>query len=214
MKPIRMGAAALMVLILATGCDRVQKAARDLAGEDADQGHAPVTASHGSTSKAPLSVTTSAASSSSAAKIIDPPDTQVGDWHIAMTAACADGKAQHVMHFDINGDGLPDTVCWHIIRSKIYGDFAEIDARVKTGDREQSAYILLPTNRSQQDALSSVDHLTVKQTLWSQKDIENMGWGPDHRVSLTVDDGDTDPYWLFWPKDAIGDEVDFHLERN
>ena len=212
MKPIRMGAAALWVLMLATGCDRVQKAARDLTSDDGDSGRppaaSPVSASHAASSSASSSV------ASPSVAVVDPPDTQVGDWHVAMTAACAAGKAQHMAHFDINGDGIPDTVCWHIIRSKTYGDFAEVDARVKTNDKEQSAYILLPTRKTLQDALSSVDHLTVKQTLWAQKDIDNMRWGPDHRVSLTVEDGDSDPFWLFWPKNAIGDEVDFHLERN
>jgi hypothetical protein len=214
MKQIGLGAAALMVLMLATGCDRMQKAARDLAGEDGDDGHPPATASHATGAHVSGSASASAAVSSSSVAVIDPPDTQVGDWHIAMTAACADGKAQHIAHFDINGDGIPDTVCWHVIRSKTYGDYAEIDARVKAGDHEQSAYILLPSHRSGRDALAGVDHLTVKQTLWAQKDIDRMRWGSDHRVSLTIEDGDSDPFWLFWPKDAVGDEVDFHLERD
>ncbi len=210
MRPILNGALALMLVMTITGCDRVQKAARDLAGEDGDNGKPPASAPRPAATPAKAS----AGTSSSAIAFIDPPDRQIGDWHIAMTAACAAGTAQHMAHFDINGDGIPDTVCWHIIRSKTYGAFAEVDARVKTGDKEQSAYILLPTNRNQQDALCSVDHLTVKQELWAQKDIAQMGWGSDHRVSLTIDDGDCDPFWLFWPKDASGDEVDFHLERN
>lgn len=140
MKPVLRGAAALMALVMIAGCDRVQKAARDLAGEDGDDGRPPASAAK-STAAAHVSV--QAASSSSAAAITDPSDTQLGDWHIAMTAACAKGSAQHVAHVDINGDGLPDTVCWNVLRTKAHGDFVEVDARVKNGDREQSAYRLL-----------------------------------------------------------------------
>ncbi len=188
----------------------MQKAARDLAGEDGDTGGAPASA----VKPARHAAASAASPAASSVKIVDPPDTQVGDWHIAMTAACAAGKVQHVTHYDINGDGLPDTVCWHIIRSKTYGDFAEIDTRVKTGDREQSAYILLPGKSDEQMGLCRADSVTVKQQLWSQEALDHFGWGPDHRIGLTVADGECDPVWLFWPKNAAGDEVDFVFERD
>src|SRR6185312_5381295 len=137
MRPALKGAVALMVLLTIAGCDRLRKAARDLAGEDGDNGRPPASAAK-STAAAHAS-----ASSSSAVAVTDPPDTQLGDWHVAMTAACARGSAQHVAHDDINGDGLPDTVCWNVLRTKAHGDFVEVDARVKSGEREQSAYRLL-----------------------------------------------------------------------
>lgn len=212
MKPIRMGAAALLVLMLATGCDRVQKAARDLAGEDGDNGRAPAAAGHVSASHAASSA--SAAASSSSVPITDPSDSELGDWHMAMTAACAGGKAQHVAHYDLNGDGLPDTVCWNVKRTKDHGDFVEVDARVKAGDREQSAYRLLWVRPGEAMGLCAADRVSVKQTLWAQKDLDQRGWGADHRIGLTISNDGCTPVRLFWPSDAIGDEVDFRYERN
>ena len=210
MRPIRWGAAALMVLALATGCDRVQKAARDLAGEDADGGgRPPASAKPAEAHKAATS-----ASSSSTAAIVDPSDTQVGDWHIAMTAACAAGKAEHVAHYDINGDGIPDTVCWHVIRSKSYGDYVEVDARVKRADTEQSAYRLLRARPGEALGLCNADRVSVHQTLWAQKDLDRKGWGADHRIGLTVSTDGCAPVQLFWPAGETGEEVDFHYERD
>lgn len=54
----------------------------------------------------------------------------------------------------------------------------------------------------------------MKQTLWAQKDLDRRGWGDDHRIGLTVANAGCAPVHLFWPKDAIGDEVDFRFERN
>ncbi len=208
MKPMRVGAMALMVLMLATGCDRVQKAARDLAGDDDGGGPAPATK--------PVAVHAAASSSAAASSvvaIIDPPDTQVGDWHIAMAAACAAGKAEHVAHYDINGDGLPDTVCWRVIRTKAYGDFVDVDARVTTGDTAQSAYRLLPANGKGAMALCNADHIGVRQTLTSQADLDRKGWGADHRIGITVESGGCAPVRLFWPAGDTGDEVDFRYAR-
>jgi hypothetical protein len=208
MKSILTGVVALMALLMAAGCDRVQKAARDLAGEDGDNGRPPASAA-----KSAVAAHVSASSSSEAA-VTDPPDTQLGDWHIAMTAACAAGRAQHVAHYDINGDGLPDTVCWNLLRTKAHGDFVEVDARVKNGDREQSAYRLIWVRPGEAMGLCAADHVSVKQTLWSQKDLDQRGWGDDHRIGLTVVNDGCPPVHLFWPRDAIGDEVDFRFERD
>ncbi len=209
MRPIRWGAAALMVLLLATGCDRVKKAAHDLAGEDTDGGGRPP-----ASAKPVEAHTTASSASSSAAAIVDPSDTQIGDWHIAMTAACAVGKAEHMAHVDINGDGIPDTVCWRIIRSKTYGDYVEVDARVKSGDHEQSAYRLLRARPGEAMGLCNADHVSVRQSLWAQKDLDRKGWGADHRIGLTIATDGCAPVQLFWPSGDGGDEVDFHYERN
>ncbi len=211
MKPIRIGAAALLVLMLATGCDRMRKAARDLAGEDGDNGHPPATAKPG---KPHAAASAASDAPAPAVAIVDPSDSQLGDWHIAMTAACAAGKAEHVAHYDINGDGLPDTVCWNVKRTRDHGDFVEVDARVKSGDREQSAYRLLWVRPGEAMGLCAADHVGVRQTLWAQKDLDQRGWGDDHRIGLTISNEGCTPLHLFWPKDAFGDEVDFHPERN
>ena len=193
MKPIQAGAVALMILLVATGCDRVKKAARDLAGEDTDSGgRPPASAKPAETHKAAVT-----ASSPSAAAIVDPSDTQVGDWHIAMTAACAAGKAEHMAHYDINGDGIPDTVCWHVIRSKSYGDYVEVDARVKSGDKDQSAYRLLRARPGEAMGLCNAGHVSVRQALWAQKDLDRKGWGADHRIGLTVATDGCAPVQLF-----------------
>ena len=214
MKAIVKGAVALVISALAvTGCDRLQKAAHDLAGSDGDGNGRPPAAAGPSTGPAETHKAASTASSSAAA-IIDPPDTQVGDWHIAMTAACAAGKAEHVAHYDINGDGLPDTVCWRVIRSRTYGDYVEVDARVKSGDHEQSAYRLLRARPGEAMGLCGADHVSVHQALWAQKDLDRRGWGGDHRIGLTVAADGCPPVQLFWPAGDGGDEVDFRYERN
>ncbi len=190
------------------GCDRVQKAARDLAGDD-DGGKGPAPAA------APAKVSKSVSKTvEAAAQVIAPPDTQIGTWHMEMTAACADGKAEHVAHYDINGDGLPDTVCWRAIRSKAYGNSVDIDARVTNGDHVQSAYMWLPADSHAAISICNADHVSVRQALWSQKDLDDKHWDGDHRVGLTVSDGACAPVHLFWPKDASGDEVDFTFERH
>jgi len=210
MKPILKGAAALAIVLAVAGCDRVQKAARDLAGEDGDARQPPASAA-----KPVVAKPASASSASSAVvAITDPSDTDLGDWHIAMTAACAAGKVEHVAHYDINGDGLPDTVCWRVIHTRIHGDFVDIAARVKAGDREQSAYRLLWVRPGGAMDLCAADHVTVGQTLWPQTDLDQKGWGADHRVGLTIANAGCAPVRLFWPKEAIGDEVDFRYERN
>ena len=213
MKPILKSAVALMVLMTITGCDRVQKAARDLTGDADGNGRPPATAVHPAESHASSSSGASVASSSSVA-ITDPSDDQLGDWHINMTAACAKGSADHVAHYDINGDGLPDTVCWNVVQTKTHGDFVEVDARVKAGDREQSAYRLLWVRPGEAMGLCAADHVSVKQTLWAQKDLDQRGWGADHRIGMTVANDGCTPVRLFWPTDAIGDEIDFRYERN
>ncbi len=212
MKPFMKSAAALMIVLAMGGCDRVQKAAHDLAGEDGDTGRAPAAASHTAVSHAASS--SGAAVSSVSVAVTDPSDSELGDWHIAMTAACAGGKAQHVAHYDINGDGLPDTVCWNVKRTRDHGDFVEVDARVKAGDREQSAYRLLWVRPGEAMGLCAADHVSVKQTLWAQKDLDQRGWGDDHRIGLTIANDGCTPVRLFWPKAAFGDEVDFRYERN
>lgn len=213
MKPFMKGAAALMIVLATGGCDRVKRAARDLTGDDGDNGRPPASAPHATTSHSSSSSSAAAAASSSST-VTDPSDGELGDWHMAMTEACAAGKAQHVAHYDLNGDGLPDTVCWNVKRTRDHGDFVEVDARVKTGDREQSAYRLLWVRPGEAMGLCAADHVLVKQTLWAQKDLDQRGWGNDHRIGLTVANDGCTPVRLFWPKDAIGDEVDFHYERN
>jgi hypothetical protein len=214
MKPIMKGAAALLIMLALGGCDRVQKAARDLTGDDGDTGKAPAAAGHSTTSYASSSSSSRATTPSASVAVTDPSDSELGDWHIAMTAACAAGKAQHVAHDDINGDGLPDTVCWNVKRTKDHGDFVEVDARVRAGDREQSAYRLIWVRPGEAMGLCAADHVSVKQTLWAQKDLDQRGWGVDHRIGLTIANDGCTPVRLFWPGDAIGDEVDFRYERN
>ena len=214
MRPIVKSAVALGLMLLVTGCDRVQKAARDLSGEDGDNGRPPATASHQATSHTASSSSLSSGAPAPAVAITDPSDSELGDWHIAMTAACAAGKAEHVAHYDINGDGLPDTVCWRAIRSKAYGNSVDIDARVTNGDHVQSAYMWLPADSHAAISICNADHVSVRQALWSQKDLDDKHWDGDHRVGLTVSDGACAPVHLFWPKDASGDEVDFTFERH
>ena len=213
MRPIHAGAVALMFLLLATGCDRVQKAARDLAGEDNDGGGRPPASAKPIAAHAPA-LSAAASSSSPSVVITDPSDSQLGEWHIAMTAACAKGSAEHVAHYDINGDGIPDTVCWNLLHTRTHGDFVEVDARVKAGDREQSAYRLLWVRPGEAMGLCAADHVSVKQTLWAQKNLDQRGWSADHRIGLTVANDGCAPVRLFWPSDAVGDEVDFHYEKN
>ena len=214
MKPVLKSAQnlamALMMVVLVTGCGRVQKAARDLAGEDGDSGRPPASAAK----PAPMRAPGPSASPPATVAITDPSDSELGGWHIAMTAACAAGKADHIAHYDINGDGLPDTVCWNVRRTKAHGDFVEVDARVKAGDREQSAYRLLWVRPGEALGLCAADRVSVTQALWAQKDLDHKGWGADHRIGLTVANDGCPPVHLFWPGDATGDEVDFHQERN
>jgi len=210
MKPILKGAAALLIVLAVAGCDRVQKAARDLAGEDGDSGRPPASAVKAASSHAASATAVPAP----AVAVTEPSDTQLGEWHIAMNAACAAGKAEHVSHYDINGDGLPDTVCWRVMHTKAHGDFVDVAARVKAGDREQSAYRLLWVRPGEAMGLCAADHVAVGQTLWSQKDLDQRGWGADHRAGLTIANNGCAPVHLFWPKDATGDEVDFRYERN
>ena len=213
MKPIWKSAVALMVVMTITGCDRVQKAAHDLTAED-DGGNGRPPASAKPVEAVTHASASAMSSSSAVVAITDPSDEQLGTWHMAMTAACAKGSAEHMAHYDINGDGLPDTVCWNVLRTKGHGDFVEIDARVKAGDREQSAYRLLWVRPGEAMGLCAADHVSVKQTLWAQKDLDQRGWGADHRIGLTVANDGCTPVRLFWPTDAIGDEVDFRYERN
>ena len=190
------------------GCDRVQKAARDLAGDDDGGGKAPATAP-ARMSKGP------AKSVEAAVQVTAPPETQVGAWHMEMAAACADNKAEHVAHYDINGDGLPDTVCWRVIRSKTYGNSVDVDARVTGADGHvQSAYMWLPADPKASISICNADHVSVRQALWSQKDLDDKHWDGDHRVGITVSDGTCQPVHLFWPKMALGDEIDFIFERH
>jgi len=84
---------------------------------------------------------------------------------------------------------------------------------VASGDKAQSAYILLASRPDQQVALCDAGRATVKQELWSQQAQKELDLDTDHRISITVDDGKCDPVWLFWPKGATGDEVDFDFRR-
>lgn len=186
----------------------MQKAARDLAGDD-DGGRSTAPAT------APAKMTKGAVKlPETAAEITTPPETQVGAWHMEMAAACADNKAEHVAHYDINGDGLPDTVCWRVIRSRAYGNSVDVDARVTAADGHvQSAYMWLPVDPKASISICNADRVSVRQALWSQKDLDDKHWDGDHRVGITVSDGSCEPVHLFWPRNASGDEADFIFER-
>ena len=133
-----------------------------------------------------------------------------------MASAC--GTATSVVktaHFDVNGDGLPDTICWRAIKTKTYGDFFDLQATVQTAKAGiQTAYIVLPVDGVDQGGVCGpIDGLTATQVLWTRKQFEDMGWDYIGPMSIEISGSDCDPPWLFWPKDAKGREVEFEFAR-
>lgn len=165
-----------------------------------------------------VELTESAASASAIASAGVPTAPSKADytqWKAEMTAACAAGDAAlHIEHFDINGDKTPDAICWRVLKTPAHGDFIDLQARVKHGGQVQTAYILLPFDASREDGVCGPpEAIKVEEWDWTRKDFKDLGWDYIGPVSITVNGGDCDPPWLFWPKNATGDEVDFDFER-
>ena len=200
------------VLIALTGCDR------------------PAGSEHGAVqsvvasqaSSAPASIvavaaeTDSDASQASASVAPQPSDVQFDRWKSEMALACgAVTSAVKTAHFDVNGDGLPDTICWRVIKTKDYGDFFDLQATVQTAKAgTQTAYIILPVNGSDQGGVCGpIEALSATQVLWTRKQFEDMGWDYIGPMSIEISGSDCDPPWLFWPKAAKGKEVEFEFAR-
>ncbi|WP_155913440.1 hypothetical protein [Asticcacaulis sp. AC466] len=142
------------------------------------------------------------------------------DWHADLSAGCGDGsRSVRRQHFDVNGDGLPDTVCWQTVRDATYGDFVQVMAQVDrpNGDKE-SAYIILAANGGRQAALCNADGVAVRQTLWARGETKavterGVDAGFNGPIAITLTDGKCGPVSLFWPRDAGADEARFTLLR-
>jgi hypothetical protein len=171
-----------------------------------------------STPVAPVSAAQIASSSESASSYLKPPlpsNAQFTTWRNDMLAKCeAADKALKIQHFDVNADGLPDMVCWRMIKTRGHGDFVDLEARVTpVGRKLQTAYIILPAGTNDQVGVCESGHMIVKQELWTHKMFDDAGQDYAGPISITVGDGECDPAWLFWPKDAKGDQVGFVFER-
>jgi hypothetical protein len=175
-------------------------------------------------SSAPISLSAPAMSSSlramsateSVPAAVDAPPAQYATWRQEMKAGCAAGNPElKIEHFDVNGDDIADTICRRTIKTKDWGDFVDLEAIVKgkTG-RVQTAYIILGVSATEQEAIcGDVDKLSVKQGRWTKAKFDGMGWDYIGPVSIDIEGSECDPPWLFWPKNARGDEVEFDFER-
>jgi hypothetical protein len=163
-----------------------------------------------------LSSVTAMSASESVTAAADSPPAQYDTWRQEMKTGCASGSpALKTEHFDVNNDDLADTICWRTIKTKNWGDFVDLETIVKTrAGKAQTAYIILGVSASEQQAIcGEVDDLSVKQGKWTSKDFNEMGWDYIGPLSINIEGSDCDPPWLFWPKDAKGDEVEFDFER-
>lgn len=146
-----------------------------------------------------------------------PGDAELDGWKADMVAACgAEAASVQIAHFDINEDGQPDTICLRNFKVATYGEFVDVAARVRNGNQEQRAYIILPVSAGVQSAVCTADNgFTIEETHWTLEDLAYVYDDPTkgRPVSITLAGSDCDPPWLFWPKDAIGEEVQFDFAR-
>lgn len=148
---------------------------------------------------------------------VKPSEAEIAQWRQDMKAGCAAGNAAlHIEQFDVNGDSRADTVCWRIVKTETSDPYIDVEARVKKASGQvQTAYILVPmTGASEQFGVCGpAEGLRVEQQKWTKQQFEDMDWTDLGRVSIAINGGDCDPPWLFWPKDAEGEEVEFDFAR-
>ena len=148
---------------------------------------------------------------------VKPTEAQVAQWRQDMKAGCAAAnEGIRIEQFDVNGDNRSDTVCWRIVKTETSDPYIDVAARVKNASGQlQTAYILVPmTGASEQFGVCGpAETLRVEQARWTKQQFEDMGWADLGRVSIAINGGDCDPPWLFWPKDAKGEEVEFDFAR-
>ncbi len=200
------------VLIGLTGCDHPagleQGAVQSAAASQASSAPASIAAVQTETGPD--------ASLASASVVPQPSDAQFDKWKTEMASACGTvTSAVKTKHFDVNGDGLPDTICWRAIKTKDYGDFFDLQATVQTARAgTQTAYIILPVDPIDQlGVCGPTEALSATQVLWTRKGFEDMGWDYIGPMSIEISGSDCDPPWLFWPKAAKGKEVEFEFAR-
>jgi len=175
----------------------------------------PATKTASAAPAAPSSFQTMSATESLSVAL-DAPPTQYKAWREEMKTGCAAGSpALKVEHFDVNNDAIADTICWRTMKTKTWGEFVDLEAIVKNKSGQvQTAYIILGVSASEQEAIcGDVDNLSVKQGKWTKKDFDQIGWDYVGPISIDIDGSECDPPWLFWPKDAKDDEVEFDFER-
>ncbi len=130
-------------------------------------------------------------------------------WQAEMDTLCASAAPSlRITHFDIDGNDTADTVCWRVLKTENHGEIIDLQARVTNAGRTQTAYIAL-------DGLicGPSGAIVVEQGRWTKKDFEEMGWDYIGPISISVNGGDCDPPWLFWPKGETGDVVEFIFAR-
>lgn len=145
-----------------------------------------------------------------------PSNSQFDAWKDEMGAQCAKADNRlHVERFDVDGDGKKDLVCWRVIKTQPYGDFVDLQARVQHGGKVQYTYDIFSLDGAadQGGVCGPADSVTVEQTTWTRQQFKDLEWDHPGLNSLSVGGGDCDPMWLFWPKEAKGDEVEFDYER-
>lgn len=140
---------------------------------------------------------------------------QLDAWHTEMDEQCAAGaRSVRIEHFDVDGNGTPDTICWRILKSEAFGEHIDVQARVKRKGKTQRAYLILPFHAGRQFGICGPSEaVVIEQGQWTKEDFNGMGWDYLGPVSISINGTDCDPPWLFWPKDAKGDVVDFIFAR-
>ena len=145
----------------------------------------------------------------------EPSEQEYKTWHDSLTAGCAGKNAPHTEHFDVNNDGVADTMCWRTFTTTAYGDYVDLVAQVTTkAYGVQTGYILLPVNGGEEYAVCGpVDGLKVEQGTWTKEAFDELGWDYLGPLSIDLNGTDCDPPWLFWPADVRGPEVDLIFTR-
>jgi hypothetical protein len=124
------------------------------------------------------------------------------------------------MHVKMNDDINTDMVGWKLNFDNPDGPFYQLIAVVKTLDGQlQKAHISIPFNRDTQISLCSMDNENIPEPSLTHAEL-NTGEGLEISgldvadYMLTINDEMCDALHIFWPKAAIGEEVDFIIHRN
>lgn len=125
----------------------------------------------------------------------EPSEQEYKTWHDSLVNACAGNNAPHTEHFDVNNDGLSDTVCWRSFMTTAYGGYVDLVAQVTTkAYGVQTGYILLPVNAGEQYAVCGpVDGLKVEQGKWTKEAFDDVGWDYIGPLSINLNGTDCDP---------------------
>ncbi len=136
-------------------------------------------------------------------------------WQNDMDALCAAAAPSlRIAHFDVDGNDTADTICWRVLKTKDYGDLIDLQARVATAGKIQTAYIIIPFGGGKQYGICGpAEAIVAEQGRWTKQDFEEMGWDYIGPISISLSGGDCDPPWLFWPKGETGDVVEFIFAR-